>query len=384
MKKILFFVNNWVTGGTEKMVGTLLENLGKQERNYKLVALRTMDDKRKQAWGGLPYPLGIETIELRQRGKGFRRLIGLIPGLIKVLRGEKPQLIFTHMPPTGTAVIALSRFLSRDTSRIVCVHHNRFLSSQYKNSPIKKILVSYFYKNVDLHVHVSDSLRKFNVKEWGLPAQKSITIYNPVDFDEINKLAKAPVPDDLSLFFDKPRITMVSRLSPQKDHQTLLRAFKKVISRRPSYLFLIGDGEERLGVEQLIQDLDLDDSVFLLGYKTNPYVYMAHSDIFVLSSHFEGLPTVVIEAMICGAPVIASDCEFGPREILEDGKYGVLVPVGSVEILAERIINLLEDRGLAKKYAESAHRKAMEFSKERIIPQYETVVDQLLKEETPN
>ncbi len=133
----------------------------------------------------------------------------------------------------------------------------------------------------------------------------------------------------------------VGRLTASKDFPTLIQAFIRVRQTRPARLLILGEGADRPGLEALVEQLGLEQDVSLPGFVENPYPYMARASLFVLSSRWESLPTVLIEALYCGAPLIATDCPGGTREILADGQYGQLVPVGDATALARAIATTL-------------------------------------------
>ncbi len=140
---------------------------------------------------------------------------------------------------------------------------------------------------------------------------------------------------------DIPLLLGVGKLEAQKDFPNLIRAFAKVRQVRPARLVILGWGPDRPQLEALVNDLGLEADVDLPGYVQNPYAYMSRASAFILSSAWEGLPTVLIEAMALGIPVVSTDCESGPSEILADGKYGYLTPVGDSEALADAILKVL-------------------------------------------
>jgi glycosyltransferase involved in cell wall biosynthesis len=133
---------------------------------------------------------------------------------------------------------------------------------------------------------------------------------------------------------------------------------------------ILGEGTERPNLEALVKELGLTHDVALPGFVANPYAYMAKAEIFVLSSLYEGLPTVLIEAMAGGTRVVSTDCKSGPAEILENGQYGKLVPVGDIEGLAEAIVSTLEKPC----DSEALRRKAAEFSLDRAVAEYRQVL----------
>ena len=162
-------------------------------------------------------------------------------------------------------------------------------------------------------------------------------VHNPIVTTELRELVAEPLGHPWFGPGQVPVVLGVGRLAPQKDFGTLIRAFARVIVRRPCRLMILGDGPERASLEAIVAERGLTGSVDLPGWISNPYPYMAHAGVFVLSSRWEGLPSVLIEALFCEVPVVATDCLSGPREILEGGRYGALVPVGDEEALAAAI-----------------------------------------------
>jgi glycosyltransferase involved in cell wall biosynthesis len=172
----------------------------------------------------------------------------------------------------------------------------------------------------------------------------------------------------------KPVLLGVGRLTEQKDFETLIHAFHKVQFEIESNLIILGDGPERPKLEALVKELELVQKVSLPGFMQNPYSYMAHADLFILSSRFEGLPTALIEAMACGTPVIATDCITGPAEILENGRYGHLVPVGDVDALSKGIIDSIHKPNSK----EMLQKRAQIYSVENATKAYVELITQVL------
>jgi glycosyltransferase involved in cell wall biosynthesis len=195
-------------------------------------------------------------------------------------------------------------------------------------------------------------------------------IYNPVVTPELFEKVTEPLDHP---WFDPgspPVILGVGRLEKQKDFSTLIRAFAQVQQQRPARLMILGEGTERPYLEALVQELGLAEDVALLSFVSNPYAYMVRAAVFVLSSLFEGLPTVLIEAMAVGTPVVSTDCKSGPAEILENGRYGKLVSVGDIKGIAEAILSTLE----SPSNSEALRRKAAQFSLEKAVAEYREVL----------
>jgi glycosyltransferase involved in cell wall biosynthesis len=167
-------------------------------------------------------------------------------------------------------------------------------------------------------------------------------VYNPVITPALMALAQE-VPDHPWLAPGQPPVILgVGRLTRQKDFSTLIRAFAEVRRRRVARLLILGEGEERTRLQALAAELGLGDDVALPGFRDNAMAYMAASRVFVLSSAWEGLPTVLIEALAAGARVVSTDCPSGPREILQEGRLGTLVPVGDPAALAGAMLDALD------------------------------------------
>jgi len=191
----------------------------------------------------------------------------------------------------------------------------------------------YFPRN-DGIIAVSHGVAEDTAKLINWPVERIHVAPNPVVTPELRKLAGAPLDHPWFAPGEPPVILGVGRLYPIKNFPILMRAFAKVRAQRPCRLVILGEGDLRGELENLAATLGIVADVQLPGFVSNPYTYMAHASLFVLSSMLEGSPNALTEALAVGTPVVAADCPSGPREILEGGKYGPLVPVGDVDALA--------------------------------------------------
>jgi glycosyltransferase involved in cell wall biosynthesis len=169
-------------------------------------------------------------------------------------------------------------------------------------------------------------------------------IYNPIVTPDLQCKSETPLEHPWFKDGEPPVILAVGRLTDQKAFDVLIQAFSHVRENHPAHLLILGEGENRPALQSLIDRLGLKQDVNLMGFVQNPYPYMAHASSFVLPSRWEGLPTVLVEALYLGTPIVATDCPGGSREILQDGKFGRLVPVDEPLILAEAIELSLSDR----------------------------------------
>jgi glycosyltransferase involved in cell wall biosynthesis len=202
-------------------------------------------------------------------------------------------------------------------------------------------------------------------------------LYNPVAVDEVRTAAKEPA--DHSWFSDQiPIVLACGRLVPQKNYPLLLNAMKRVLEHRPARLFVLGKGPQLASLQALAGKLGIASSVHFAGFQSNPFKFMARAKVFALSSLWEGFGNVLVEAMACGIPVVATRCPSGPEEIVTDGVNGLLVPSGDPDALAAAILRLLEDEAVRRRLSEAALKRAEDFRAERMISGYERVFAEVL------
>ncbi|WP_291515379.1 glycosyltransferase [Bdellovibrio sp. ArHS] len=207
---------------------------------------------------------------------------------------------------------------------------------------------------------------------------KLCIIPNPFDFDKI--LAKSTEESDLSVgdrkLMSETYIVSVARLVPGKDFKTIIEAGRILKERGYSYKhYIIGDGELREELQSLIDKYGLNNQIFLLGAKQNPYPWMKKADFFVHSANREGFGLAIVEAMYLGKAVIATRCPVGPAEILQDGKAGLLFPLNDADVLAGHIANYIDDLDKRRHFSEVSQQRARDFSSDRILPLLYRVLD---------
>jgi glycosyltransferase involved in cell wall biosynthesis len=263
-----------------------------------------------------------------------------LPALVRYLRAERPAAMLAALNYVN--IISLwARRLAGVGTRLVVSERNT-LSVAVRQRPTWRLrlrphLIRRFYQWADGIVAVSGGVADDLSRVTGLPRERIDVIPNPVITPALKAMAEADLDHPWMRPGEPPVAIGLGRLVPQKDFATLIRAFAKVRERRPARLLILGEGPERASLESLIAEHGLRRDVQLPGWVTNPYPFLRRASAFVLSSRWEGLPGVLIEAMYCGPPVISTDCPSGPREILEGGKHGQLVPVGDVGALSEEI-----------------------------------------------
>jgi glycosyltransferase involved in cell wall biosynthesis len=264
-----------------------------------------------------------------------RTLFDLLP-LARYLRREKPDVLLVSLDHNN--IIALiAKALAFSRTRVVICQHNA-LSSEVVEHGGKYRSVPFFYRWLSPIAHgvvaVSRGVADDLTNSCRIPRDRITVIYNPVITERFQEQLNQPLQhhwlDDPSV----PVFITVGRLVPQKDHVMLLKALAIYRRRAPARLIILGVGPLRETLEQLAQELGIADAVEFAGFQENPLPWIKRASAMILSSRFEGFGNVLVEALGCGTPVISTNCPFGPDEILDNGRYGVLVPVGDAEALA--------------------------------------------------
>lgn len=271
-----------------------------------------------------------------------------LPNLVRYLRQEQPKVLLSanHY---ANEVALLAKRISGVSTKVV-VTEQTTLSREAKNtSPLRfrhwaPLAAKLIYPSADSIITVSQGVTEDLVNITGLPKSRFQIIYNPVVTPEQLKKAKEPVDHPWFAPGELPVVIGAGRLEKQKNFANLITAFAKARKVRPARLVIFGDGSLRSQLQELIHELGLDNDVEMPGFVENIDAYLSKSAVFVLSSDWEGLPTILIQALAVGTPVVSTDCPSGPSEILDNGKYGEIVRVNDSEALAEKILNVLSGK----------------------------------------
>ena len=274
------------------------------------------------------------------------RIIASLPGLTSYLRNARPEVLLSSMDHANV-VACWARTLSRTRPRLVLNVQNTLSRSAADASMRRGRLVPSLarrtYPGAEAIVTVSKGVASDLADTIGIPRERIEVIHNPVVTPELITRSREPVEDEWFVPGADPVLLAVGRLDSQKDYPTLLEAFAALRSRRAARLMILGEGPLREELESTIASLGLEADVRLPGFVENPWAYMRHSSVYVMSSLYEGLPTVLIEALASGARIVSTDCPSGPVEILAGGAYGRLVPMSDPGALATALAAALDD-----------------------------------------
>lgn len=267
--------------------------------------------------------------------------------LSKMLQKRRPINVLSASFHVNCVAI-LAKFISRVTSRLVIAEHtsleNGLETLPWIKKTIARFSIAILYRFSDEVIAVSNGAAR-QVEKYAFLAENSVkTIYNPIIDDDIFRASKKEFFHPFSKIDEKIFLS-IGRLSEEKDYPTLIKAFAKTQKMRSSRLIIAGDGPEKNKIKELISELGLRKHIALLGHVKNPHPLYRRADVFVLSSKREGLPTVLIEALAHNCKIVSTDARSGPREILENGRLGILVPTENVNALASAMRESLETSG---------------------------------------
>jgi len=360
MNPIAFFLPNLNGGGAERISINLLKGMAEKGIPLDLVLANAEGSYLDQI------PKSVRLINLAEK----RVLKAMLP-LSAYLREHQPAALLSHQNHANV-IATIARKVAGTNTRLILVEHNTLSAAKTTSvaDRVVKRLMRWVYPLADVIIGVSQGVSLDLEHQLGLPLGKVITIYNPIVDSDL--FAKAQAPLDHPWFQEDapPVFLAVGRLTEQKDFLTLIQAFSQLRKQAIARLLILGEGESRAELEAAICQLGIEKDVSLPGFIENPYAYMKRAKAFVLSSRWEGLPTVLVEAMACGCSVISTNCPSGPQEILEAGKYGQLVPIEDSSALSKAMSQVITDP-LNQKVLEQ---RAMHFSLEQAVSQYLAVL----------
>lgn len=295
------------------------------------------------------------------------------------IRSYKPDIVITNLLESSSAIMYLIRYLFPQEAthvRWIAVEHNntrRRFDFVYSGQDLKAWcgLVPRVYALADTVVAVSSGVAEGLSKHFGLSGDRVKVIYNHVDVEAVRNVPPIRWP--------RPFVLAAGRLHPQKDFQSLIRAFALAVPDSSVDLVILGEGEDRPLLEALAGQLGIRDRVYLLGWRSDLWSFMHSASCFVSTSKFEGFGLVLVEAMSAGCPVIAYNCEYGPSEIITHGVDGLLVPPEDEGAMAQAIGSVLRDCGQAHRLGRAGRDSCERFAVSKMVSEYEHLMQSLVK-----
>jgi glycosyltransferase involved in cell wall biosynthesis len=361
-KRVALLIHDLRGGGVERVTVSLANGFASCGLHVDLVMINKGGNK--SYFESLSDAINV--IELRQR----RTLTSPI-GFRKYFDAYRPDVVISAMTHINVAAI-LGNLAAVHHTRLIVVEHNQLSKNRKTKSFLVRLaysVVPWAYRHAAIIGAVSVGVKADLAAATGLPLDRIAVLHNPVVIPSL--LSQSHEILDHPWFADNepPIILGVGRLTEQKNFDLLIDAFAAVRSKRPARLVILGQGPERDALEERATSTGWRKDIALMGFVKNPFPFMRRAAVFALSSKWEGLPTALIEAMACGAPIVATDCPSGPAEILRYGELGRLTPVGDVESFAEALENTLAFPPEREKLKE----RADDFSLERAIERYLSV-----------
>lgn len=356
MKKIAFFLPDLRCGGAEKVALLLANEFIKQGFNVDMVLSKAQGEFLSELNSQ------IRIVDLKAD-----RIRYVFKPLLKYFKSEKPDVVLASMwPLTLLAVVAFKS--AKLPGSVVVSDHTTFsqapLMQKRSMRWFFKYSLSLVYPFADEIVAVSDGVADDLCRLGGLKRKSITVIFNPVE------LNTDLYPEDEGFRHWKnckgKKIIAVGALKKEKDYPSLLEAFSLLLKKEDAYLTILGQGDLLADLKALAVKLEIAERVNFAGFSRNPSAWMASSDLLVLSSNCEGFGNVLIEAMSVGTPVVSTDCQSGPREILENERYGRLVPVGDIKALANAMYKSLNNQHNIN----ALKSRAADFSVDKIAKQY--------------
>lgn len=361
--KLVFIINSLGGGGAERILQTLTTKL--VEKNYEIFIVLLEKGSSKYL---IHKDVKIITLKSSIFLKGFGKIL-FIPFqavelyfLINKINAKKSISFLVR----ANLVHCCYKFFSKSE---VVISERSLSIRHYDKANLKSIFMNFLiknlYKKANSIIAISDGIKDSLIKNYGIDSNNIKTIYNPISILKEKK-------ESIDFYFDKNFIHFITvgRLIPLKDHKTMIEAFKICNEvNTNTKLIILGEGPLENEITKLINDLNLQKNIFLLGFKDNVFDYLKESSIFVFSSKFEGFGNVIVEAMGCGLPVISTDCPSGPSEILDNGRYGMLTSVGNVCELTNAMTEMINKDNFDK-YKELSLKRFQDFDVSIITNEY--------------
>ena len=384
-KRVAIFLYSFGPGGAERVASILLNYF---KDDYQLTLILMND------YIFYPIPKSVEVIFLEKSKPfeaGIKKLLKLpyLAYRLKKIATEKEfDLIFSFMNRPNYISI-LAKIFGLKVPIIISERGtpSSFYSGDGLYDRVSKILIKLLYKRADIVTTNSYGAKEDLIENFNISKDKIEVLYNPYNIDKIIEKSEEVTiqkPKNLRVWLS------VGRFDSKKNHKAVIEAFKEIKDERDR-LWIVGEGVEQEEIKEFIKLQKLEDSVRLFGRVDNPFSIMANSDFFVSASKTEGFPNVLVEALACSLPIIATDCKSGPREILANinsyhktidypyyGEYGILVSVNNLNHLIDTMRDIKTNQQIATSYREKAKKRAYQFNIDKTLPKFKNLIERYI------
>lgn len=393
MKKIAFLLPDFQEGGMPKVASNIMSGLGDSYQQY-LILLDSNSDIR--------FETNAEVLRVCPKGDSKVGKAKVFLDRINIVKKIKKEHHFDIVISFGVAANIIN-IVSKQNDKTICTEHN-IKSIENKTwgffGRVYDVLIKKFYTKPDHLVAISKVMKEDFIGNYNIKGNIEV-IYNPHRISEIiNRSYENLTEEEQQLFTDKVTLINVGRMTYAKGHWHLIRILAELKKEIPTIqLIILGQGEMEQSLKTLAERLNVQDSIKFLGFQPNPYKFIRNSDLFVMSSLYEGFPNVLIESLACETPIVSTDCKSGPREIIDEAKdiykiinkyevckYGVLTPQFNGEIVLENtllsdseeemkkaVLKLLSNKELYNKIQQEYKLQALEYDVENMVKEYKKI-----------
>jgi glycosyltransferase involved in cell wall biosynthesis len=370
--RLLYFHPTIVFGGAERTTAALLEKLDKSIFDVLFITKK-----------GVFHPLPVERVKyiddlgIHDSFNGIGSLLRDAKKMLQLIKREKPDIVFGMLHYACIMLSVIKIFLRDNVKMIISPRtpSQDAIRFYFGQRTAKKMLwnfmIKFFCRYSDRIVVASEGIKEECVAAYKAERSKIVTINNSVDVQSVGRLSLESV--DAESPPGHFVISTAGRLAAEKNVGVLVKAFALLRKDIKAKLWIVGDGPERPHLESLAASLNIKDDIVFWGFQENLYKFIQKSDVFVHTSLFEGFGNIILEAMACGVPLIATDCPFGPREIIYNGENGMLVPVADEVALAKALKMVSENKETRDRFVKNAYKRLSEFTPEKMVRSYENV-----------
>lgn len=363
--RLLCFLPDLDAGGAQRTVVNLVNALPRDRVSPRLIVARGGG----QTQADLADDIAVDDL-------GARRVRGAIAGLRDRIRRDRPDLLLSTFVAANIGAMLATRGMAGRPPVIL-----RETNTHRHRPDFPAVLrwgARWAYPRAERVIALSEGVRRELIESYRLDPARTVTLHNPVEVSDMAAAAAAarsePPPWRDRLAGDAPVVIGIGRLVPQKGFDLLIEAVA-ALADRSVRLVILGDGPQGAALRTLGDARGLGPRLYMPGHVRDPARWLAHADLFVLSSRWEGFGHVLVEAMACGAPVLATDCPYGPADVLREGESGILVAPGRAEDLSSAMARLLRDSALRRRLAAAGRERARIFEADRIAAAYADLFD---------